>query len=270
MPQPRIKIYTRSFDLKLYRLSKGLYEGLRDADGNPIPCVRLTDQRADGYFYTMLRDRECDIAVNIDEDAFLIDTRALLDLVRVLRTGGYANIGCSDGDPATTGRDCVVTNPFFNILDLALIRTRFDRSQFRPQLEDAEPYYPFFRWMAATFPTLYLKAERHRDGTTTIALDPEGRTLCLHTWFSRFYSMPSWIVRRIEPSQGMQRARIDAVIREAYALRNLPVPSFGPADRLAFAGNKVVRWIVKVPQRMLRWPYKLKRRLARKKLHRDG
>ncbi|MBR3484858.1 MAG: herpeto-tandem family RiPP, partial [Bacteroidales bacterium] len=105
MPAPRIKIYTRSFDLKLYRLAKGLFEGLRDAEGNPIPCVRLTDQSADGYFYTMLRDRDCDVAVNIDEDAFLVDPQAALDLVGVLLEGGYANIGCSDGDPATTGRD---------------------------------------------------------------------------------------------------------------------------------------------------------------------
>ena len=92
MPAPRIKIYTRSFDLKLYRLAKGLFEGLRDAGGNPIPCVRLTDQSADGYFYTMLRDRDCDVAVNIDEDAFLVDPQAALDLVGVLLEGGYANI----------------------------------------------------------------------------------------------------------------------------------------------------------------------------------
>ena len=265
MPQPRIKIFTRSFDLKLYRLAKGLFEGWQDASGNPIPCVRLTDQRADGYFYTMLRDRDCDVAVNIDEDAFIVDPQAVLKLVDTLLEGGYANIGCSDGDPATTGRDKVVTNPFFNVLNLALIRTEFDRSALKPRLDDAEPYYPFFRWLAATFPTLYLPARRHADGTTTIALDPEGHPVCLHTWFSRFYGMPSWIVRRIQPEQGRQKARIDAVIREAYALRGLPVPAFGPADRLAFAGDKTLRWIIKVPQRIARWPYKIKRRLARKR-----
>lgn len=50
--KPRIKIFCRSFDLKLYRYSRGLYEQLG------IPVVRLTDQSADGYFYTMLRDEE--------------------------------------------------------------------------------------------------------------------------------------------------------------------------------------------------------------------
>ena len=265
MPQPRIKIFTRSFDLRLYRLAKGLFGDLHDAAGNPNPCVRLTDQTADGYFYTMLRDRECDVAINVDEDAFIADPGAVLDLVDTLLEGGYANIGCSDGDPATTGRDKRVTNPFFNVFNLALIRTEFDRSRLQRRLDDAEPYYPFFHWLADTFPILYLPARRHPDSITTIALDPHGRTLCLHTWFSRFYSMPAWIVRRIEPTQGTQKARIDAVIREAYALRGKELPRFGPADRLAFAGNKAVRWIIKVPQRIARWPYKLKRRLARRK-----
>ena len=265
MPQPRIKIFTRSFDLRLYRLAKELFRDWKDADGNPIPCVRLTDQSADGYFFTMLRDYECDVAINIDEDAFIVDPRAVLDLVDVLLEGGYANIGCSDGDEATTGRDPVVTNPFFNLFNLTLIRTKFDRKALVRRLDDREPYYPFFHWMAATFPTLYLPARRHADGITTLALDPQGRTLCLHTWFSRFYSMPAWIVRRIEPSQGTQRARIDAVIREAYALREMALPTFSMADRLSFAGNKAIRWLIKVPQRMARWPYKLKRRLARRK-----
>ena len=43
----RIKFYCRSFDLRLYRISKRFYEDLG------YPCVRLTDQAADEYFYTM-------------------------------------------------------------------------------------------------------------------------------------------------------------------------------------------------------------------------
>lgn len=265
MPQPRIKIFTRSFDLRLYRLAKGLFCDWKDAEGRPIPCVRLTDQSADGYFYTMLRDTSCDIAINVDEDAFIVDPQAVLSLVDTLFEGGYANIGYSDGDPATTGRDRVVTNPFFNVLNLQLIRTRFDKKELVSRLDDREPYYPFFHWLAATFPTLYLPARRHADGITTVALNQQENVICLHTWFSRFYSMPSWIVRRIEPSQGMQKARIDAIIREAYAKRQMPLPHFGTGDRLAFAANKVLRWLIKIPQRVSRWPYKLKRKLLRRK-----
>lgn len=261
---PKIKIFTRSFDLRLYRLARTLFEGMT-WNGEVIRCVRLTDQSADGYFYTMLRDTECDIAVNIDEDAFLTDPQAVIDLIGTVIEGGYANAGASDGDPATTGRDKIVTNPFFNVFNLSLIRTKFDKSLMKRELNDAEPYYPFFRWMASEFKTLYLPCRRHSDGITTELLDNQGRTICLHTWFSRFYSMPSWIVRRIEPSQGTQKARIDAIIREAYASRKTEVPQFGFADNAAFAANKVIRWIIKVPQRVSRWPYKLKRKILRKK-----
>ena len=259
----KVKFYTRSFDLRLYRLSKALYEGL-EYEGCIIPCVRLTDQSADGYFYTMLRDTDCNIAVNIDEDAFITDPVAMLGLVDVVIKEGYANIGCSDGDPATTNRDKIVTNPFFNVFNLDLIRTRFDKSLLRRDYKDAEPYYPFFKWMASEFRTLYLPCEKHPDGITTVTKDLQGRTVCLHTWFSRFYSMPSWIVRRIEPAQGMQKARIDAVILEAYTTRGMEIPEFNFADRLSFAGNKTLRWVIKVPQRISRWPYKIRRKLAAK------
>lgn len=253
----RVKVYTRSFDLRLYRLSKGLFEQFG------WPTVRLTDQSADGYFYTMLKDTDCDIAVNVDEDAFITDPQAVKDLVDRIVAEGWANIGYSDGDPATTGRDSIVTNPFFNVFNLALIRTKFNRKLMVRSLTDYEPYCAFFYWLAREFKTLYLPARKHADGITTVALDEQGRTVCLHTWFSRFYSMPSWLVRRIEPTQGMQKQRIDAIIREAYAIRNLAVPAFGFGDRLAFLGNKIIRWIIKVPQRISRWPYKLRKKLSK-------
>ena len=65
MPQPRIKIYTRSFDLRLYRLAKGLFCDWKDAEGEPIPCVRLTDQTADGFF--AMTDAEVYLGVLCEE-----------------------------------------------------------------------------------------------------------------------------------------------------------------------------------------------------------
>ncbi len=279
----RIKIFTRSFDLKLYRYSRGLYETLG------IPVVRLTDQSADGYFYTMLKDEECDVAINIDEDAFITDPDAMFRLVDYVVEGGYANAGCPDG-----GGFCprvanpIVTNPFFNILNLKLIRTAFSRKavkefnylEHKEQMissfpkerletrydfgrDDQEPYYRFFLWMAFNFKTLYLPSQRHDDGTTTILLDPEGNRICMHSWFARFYTTPDWAVKFFEPQRGMQKARIDALINEAYSIRGLEKPRFGFTDRLAFLGNKIIRWIIKVPQRISRWPYKLRKKLSK-------
>ena len=259
MEKTRIKVFTRSFDLKLYRYSTALCEALADEEGTPVPRVRLTDQSADGYFLTMLRDKTCDVAINIDEDAFLVDPKAVIRLVRTVVANGYANAGYSEKD---RGFDERVTNPFFNILNLKLIRTRFHAGELKRELDDPEPYYPFFRWIATHFKVLYLPSVRHTDGITTRALDPDGNLLLLHTWYARFYSMPAPLVRRLDPA-GAQKRRIDAIIREAYALRNKELPVFGPADRLAFAGNTLIRWMVKIPQRIGRWPYKIYRKFAK-------
>ena len=73
---PRIKFYCRSFNKELYLLSRGLYEQAG------YPCIRLTDQTADGYFFKMLEDETCDIAINVDEDCFITDLDAVLALAK--------------------------------------------------------------------------------------------------------------------------------------------------------------------------------------------
>ena len=258
----RIKIVSRSFDLKLYRLSKGLYGGIA-CDG----VRRLTDCSADGYFRALLRDESCDIAINVDEDAFITDPQAVNDLVSLMLREGYANIGCADaGEGLPRTGNPKVTNPFFNILNLKLIRSQFNRAELKKYTEEYEPYYPFFLWLADHFKTLYLPAKLHPDGISTMLYNPQGRLVCQHAWYARFYSMPDFIVRRIQKGQGRQKARIDALIRESYALRGLSVPRFGAGDSLAFFGNKVIRWIIKVPQRISRWPHKIKRKLKQRKV----
>lgn len=286
MNHVRIKIFCRSFDLKLYRLSKGLYESWG------FPCVRLTDQSADGYFYTMLKHTDCDIAINIDEDCFITNKQAVLDLVNYVIDQKIANAGCPDGGTwCPRGGNPLITNPFFNVFNLNLIREKFskqaiqdyDYGQYRSQLESAfpqeflykdrpynfdnsrylEPYYPFFLWMAGNMKTLYLHNERYSDGWTTILHNHKGEEMCRHTWLARFYSMPSFIVKHWQPTAGAQQRRIDVVIDYAYQIQNIEKPNFGFFDKLSFTGNKIIRWCIKVPQRIMGWPKKLKRKLSR-------
>jgi len=260
MNSPSVYIFSRSFDLRLYRLSKGLYDGI-ECNG----VRRMTDCSADGYFLRMLEDKECDIAINIDEDAFITDPQAVNDLVALMLEKGYANIGCADaGDGLPRSGNPLVTNPFFNIFNLNLIRSKFDKEALKQYDEGIEPYYRFFLWMADNFEILYLPSERHKDGISTILRDSQGRMVCQHSWFARFYTMPSCVVRLIQPSCGMQKSRIDALIGESYAFRQMPLPHFGVADSMAFAANKLIRWIIKVPQRISRWPHKLIRKITRR------
>ena len=47
-----------------------------------------------------------------------------------------------------------------------------------------------------------------------------------------------------------------AIIREAYAIRGIPVPCFTVADRIHFFLDKTLRWLIKIPQRLVRLPFK--------------
>lgn len=282
----RIKIFCRSFDLKLYRLSKGLYENW------DFPCVRLTDQSADGYFRTMLADTDCDIAINVDEDCFITSREAVMELVDHVVSHDIANAGCPDGGAwVPRGGNPIVTNPFFNVLNLKLLREHyshqavrdFDYTAHKQQMIDdypadrliagrnynfdntnQEPYYPFFLWQAARTRTLYLDSQRHADGWTTILYNHLGHELCRHTWLARFYSVPSFVVNHWQPSAGAQQQRIDAIIDEAYQVQGIQRPIFQTKDFCEFAINKIIRWLIKIPQRIARWPYKIKTKLCRK------
>lgn len=283
-----IKFFCRSFDLRLYERSRLFYESLG------YPCVRLTDQTADGYFYTMLEDEECDIAINVDEDCFLTNTDAVFQLVDYVVENGIANAGCPDGGGATPrNANPIVTNPFFNIFDLRLIRAKegnaaaiekavktFDYSAHLQELIDAypkeslqregrfewlnaEPYYPFFFWLANHFTTLYLPSRRHPDGWTTMLYDLDGNLLCQHSWLSRFYSTPDFLVRHWQKNAGQQKQRIDALIAETAKLSGINVPNETCTDTLRYAYDKSLRWCIKVPQRIAGWPKKLKMKLKK-------
>lgn len=287
MNNPRIKIFCRSFDLRLYRLSKGLYESWG------FPCVRLTDQSADGYLRTMLKDADCDIAINVDEDCFITNKQAVMALVDYVVANGIANAGCPDGGSfVPRGGNPIVTNPFFNVFNLNLLREQYSREaekafnyeKHRLQMEEAypkemlyegrtyhfdqvdrEPYYPFFFWQAFYTKTLYLPSARHDDGKTTILYNHNSEEMCRHTWLARFYSVPSWIVRRFQPDAGIQKQRIDNIIRESYQMAGIALPVFTFRDECAFRWNKIVRWIIKVPQRIAGWPKKIKKKLSKRK-----
>ncbi len=257
---PRIKFYCRSFNKELYLLSKGLYEQAG------YPCVRLTDQTADGYFFTMLADEECDIAINVDEDCFITDLAAVLELAKRVEDEGWVNAGCSDAGAGVPRKgDATVTNPFFNVFNLHEIRKSWNAYRLIPELKkDAlkgiEPYYNFFHWMVRTFPdrTLYLDNTRHAD-TITTQLYFNQQLLCLHTWFARLFKV-SVFTRLFEGNDRKDvnhQLRINAIIDSAYQIRGLRRPVFGPLARLGFTIDEIIRWSIKVPQRIANWPKKL-------------
>ena len=258
---PRIKFYCRSFNKELYLLSRGLYEQAG------YPCIRLTDQTADGYFFKMLEDETCDIAINVDEDCFITNLDAVLTLAKKAQAEGWINIGCSDAGKGVPRKgDPEVTNPFFNIFNLHEIRRAWNAYRLIPELKrdsykGIEPYYNFFHWLVRTFPgkTLYLDNMHHADGITTRL------GFCLHTWFARQYN--SGLLTRLFEGNDVKevnhRQRIDAIIDEAYACRGLHRPSFSIVQRFGFKVDEMCRWSIKVPQRVAGWPKKIRRKLGK-------
>lgn len=211
-----VKVYTRSINYELYRMSQRCV-------GLKLPRVRLVNTTADGYFYRMINDADCDWVINIDEDAFVVDTYAILGLLEYMRCNGFVNCGMSDG---VLVRPCnpAITNPFFNILNLKAIREKFDlkviksfnyqehKDEIRSKLpshlqqmdddrfamDQEEPFYNFFFWMALHFPTLYLDAETHNDGISTVLKNQEGIPMLYHSWFSREWRHDPQHTQRIE------------------------------------------------------------------------
>lgn len=262
----RIKFYCRSFNKELYMISRFLYEK------TGYPCVRLTDQTADGYFYKMLEDETCDIAINVDEDCFIADMEAVMKLVEKAVEEGWINIGCSDAGPGVPRRgEAEVTNPFFNVFNLHEIRKQWNAYRLIPELKKdnykgIEPYYNFFHWLNRTFPgrTLYLDNKKHYDRISTLLYDAEGHHLCSHSWFARQFR-PSFLTLLFEgnDAKGVNHAtRIDNLIQEVYTERGLSVPRLNLWQTIGCRIDEMVRWSIKVPQRIANWPSKIKARFG--------
>ncbi len=250
----RIKIYTRSANIELYRYSQKLID-------LPYKCVRLYGTTADGYFYQMLDDKDCDIAINIDEDAFVVNNAALKALLDYVIANDIVCCGMNDGGvlPIRVGHP-VIMNPFFNIINLKAIREKFNREEIEhfsfqehkdellaklpPHLrnyhgektdnEHYEPYYSFFFWLALTFKIEFLPVEEHPDGYTTILCNQENQPMLYHTWWSRAYGVDAFHTERIKN-----------VIKEAYVAQSMSVPC------LFF--TKIWRWFEYKSQQFQEW-----------------
>jgi len=248
----KVKIYTRSANIELYRYSQGLID-------LPYKRVRLYGTTADGYFYQMLEDKECDWVINVDEDAFVTDNGAIERLMEYMMENDIVCCGMHDGGVLPI-RFCnpIIQNPFFNIINLKAIREKFNREEIEQfdyamhkaelvkklpiELQDYEglkydnyePYYKFFFWLALNFKLMYLEVEEHKDGYTTIAYNQEHKPILLHTWWSREFGHDT-----------VHTPRIKAVIDEAYAAQGKKKPC------MFFVA--IWRWFEYKSQRLYEW-----------------
>jgi len=207
----KIKIFTRSMNRDLYKLSGSTIN-------LPFERVRLTNTTADGYFYKIL-EQDIDYAINIDEDAFIVNNDALVALIKYFIENEYDNCGMPDGGVIPVRHhNPLVTNAFFNILNVKKIKksfsyreinnykkhkksfeikTPFHLMQSAYNYDNYEPYFPFFLWLSQSHNVLYLNANTHTDTISTILKNQNGTPFLLHSWFSRDYGTDIYHTKRI-------------------------------------------------------------------------
>jgi hypothetical protein len=238
----RVKVFTRSINDELYAVSSSLVPP-------GWPRERVLGTTPMSYLEHVVADRSADVAVNVDEDAYVTDPAALEELVAFALDRGFANVGVPDGG-MVPHRDFnpVTTNPFFNIFDLVQLRSLHKPGIYvdaptdgpeaaalvpgnlrsdRYRMGEHESYDPFFSWIAANFTVLYLQTREHPDGISTVVLDHLGRPFLTHTWYAREYLR--------DPAQ---TRRIDRVIDQALATNRLGRPR-SLAKRLALKARLV-------------------------------
>lgn len=251
-----VKVYTRSMNPILYRKAMALCDLSYEK-------VHLMGTNADSYLFKVIQDADADWVVNIDEDAFISNREALESLLEYCIENNYVNCGMPDGGVVhLRDGNPLVTNPFFNILNVKTIREQFDIGKLCEAPDSSrfteksllvgsydfcntceEPYYPFFIWMSNHFKTLYLKATDHADGESTVLYNHHDEPFLIHTWYSRCYNRDSFHTNRI-----------DNAYREACHLRGMK-PQLPVCDTLrciaARFGNAIIKKGVEIKRRLL-------------------
>lgn len=208
----RVKLYTRSLDERLYRRAMSFVPF-------DVPRERVVGSTALGYLQSLIEDQSADVVINIDEDAYVSHPETIARLAHTVVERGFATCGIPDGG-AISHRvfNPITTNPFFNVFNTALIRTRYEHGCSEGELQRAgeletllppnlahnryqwgehEPYDAIFLWIRRNFPVLYLTGREHHDGVSTILLDDRGHEFLNHSWYTREYMRDRHHTRRI-------------------------------------------------------------------------
>lgn len=224
----KIAIFTRSMNYSLYKLSDNTIS-------LPFKHYRLTYTTAQGYLDKILQ-YDIDYAINIDEDAFVVDNVALLELLKYCIQEKIVNCGIRDGGVLSIRHgNPLVTNPFFNILNVKTIKKDYSQSvisnflkkeiNYNKLLPDNlpckyevsnnyEPFYPFFLWLNTNYKVLYLEGKQHKDNYSTILYNHKGQQMLFHSWFSRAFGVDQFHTKRIIE---LYRSCIDTVIHFSIA-----------------------------------------------------
>ena len=179
--------------------------------------------------------------INIDEDAFAVNSKAIKKLITYMDKNKIGYCGIPDGGQSGPRyADPLVMNACFNIFNIDMIKPIFDKDQIRRANLDkrvitehqdyidslpekfkfymAERYYRFF-WhlLNQGLPKLFLDSRLYKDNITSI-ISYEDIDIIYHTWYSRLYSKnvqqpPAGKYSTIIPEEYMEH-RIDKILNK--------------------------------------------------------
>ena len=249
-------------------MNYSLYKMAKNTISLPFKHYRLTYTTAHGYVYKILK-YDIDYAINIDEDAFVVDNEALLNLLEYCICEKVVNCGMRDGGilPIRFGNP-LVTNPCFNIIDVKTIRKGFsisivaqnagnkiDYDQLLPHglpckfeiSDNYEPFYPFFLWLNTNYKVFYIDATEHEDKYSTILYNQLGLPIIFHSWHSRCYGLDDFHTNRINK---LYHSCADVDVQFSVTERARII-----AER--FLNRKVIPFILPIRRaikKMIKWP----------------
>lgn len=203
-----------------------LYQRMQEFIPKSVHTFRFTgyNQHEDCFHYVYdLINMFRDVIVNVDEDCYIYDFDKVLGLIDYMDKNDYVAAGMPDGGVVETRqRNWAAMNPFFNIFftdrikqipgfkDKNVIKNfPYDDSmlKYKPEFVDISkshtdwnsPFGGFFYWMLKyDKKLLYLCAETHSDGVSTILKDHQGNDFCIHGWYSRNYEKDYYTTERLD------------------------------------------------------------------------
>lgn len=162
-------VITRNQNPELYRRTSRYHQELGD-----LLALRGYNFSEKYIIDSLLSGQEYDWVINIDEDARILDPRALKSLLSHMEAEGFGFCGLPDGGfSRIRSHNPYIPNAFFNVFQMKLIRNWIDPSymkKFRPSTSDLarceakyskligeavlpyrcdlfEPYYPIFIYL---------------------------------------------------------------------------------------------------------------------------
>jgi len=210
-----------------------LYDRMRQFIPDNVKCVAHKSynswEDAVNFLHDAI-DATSDMLLVLDEDAFITDWDSIIELCIFMKDAKYTHAGVPDGGALPHRKHSFLTiNPFFALFDCDFIkpiklkveRDEIDSTVYKSSMENLKPqwldcYYehdsiePFsglFYWLADIGKPLFLRADTLEDGISTEVKSFDNKSICLHTWYSRLYSIGK-----------RERTRIDSVYRLAIEI----------------------------------------------------